>query len=77
MSREHRTAVEMTDEEIMEEVSKMFNRSRLLTQPTYEVSCRQCDKIIILDEQQYLHYENNKANGTGFSVPKCSDCWGL
>ena len=77
MSKLHRTAVEMSDLEIMEEVSKMFNRSKFLTENTYEVSCRQCDKVITLDEQQHRHYENNNLNGFGFTIPKCAECWGI
>ena len=67
----------MTDLEIMEAGRKMCNRSKLVSEPSYEVSCRQCDKPIILDESLYKHYENNKANGTGFTIPKCADCWGI
>jgi hypothetical protein len=72
-----KSAVEMTDLEIMEEVRKMFNRSKFMTELSYEVSCRQCDKPIILDESLHKHYENNKANGTGFTIPKCAECWGI
>lgn len=72
-----KSAVEMTDEEINAEISKMYNRSRMMTENTYEVSCRQCDKPIVLDESLHLHYENNKANGIGFTIPKCADCWGI
>jgi hypothetical protein len=77
MSNQRRSAVEMSDTEIMEEVSKMFNRSKFVTENSYEVSCRQCDKTIILDEQQHRHYENNNLNGYGFTIPKCAECWGI
>lgn len=77
MSREHRSAVEMSDLEIMEEVSKMFNRSKFLTENSYEVSCRRCHSVIVLDEQQHRYYLNNNLEGFEFTIPTCAECRGI
>lgn len=42
---------------------------------TYEYECRSCGDLMLLDEVSHRHYENNKATGQGFTIPKCWRCW--
>lgn len=44
-------------------------------QEIFEHQCRQCGDPVLLEKEQHEYYENNKATGVGFTIPKCWLCW--
>lgn len=74
--RLHAENPELSYEEVMELAMKLGRGVKLKEgEPRYQYECRSCGDEMWLGQELHNHYENNRINKSGFTIPKCGACW--